>query len=329
MSIRPIVHDALARTLGGPARWLHKDKLRVLMFHGFTDRDHAGIENCQHKHLHVSKFAALLAHLSRHYRVMSLDEVTRRLRNGEKLPANAAVLTFDDGFLSNHTLAFPLLKQFNMPATIYLATEFVDEKKPIWVDRLDYALNRAGKSKGDLVSVKRRLKALPQEEVHDAVRQVEEELGFRLERADDPAAPAIYHPLNWDQVREMSRTGLVSFGAHTHSHVILGRSAPAVIRAEMQRCKAIIERETGGPCRLFCYPNGDAGDFSEISEQIIREQGFQSSVITVGGFNDTPRAPFLLRRLGMTNDLSPAQAEQYLSHGDASFRGLFGNLLAA
>ena len=328
MSPRHFLHDILARSLGGPARRRNREKLRVLMFHGFTDRAHDGIENCQHKHLDVAKFEALLKHLGRHYRVMSLEEIAHKLGRQEKLPPNATALTFDDGFLSNYTLAFPLLRRFNMPATIYLATEFVDGKKPIWVDRLDYALNRAGKSKRDLVSVKRRLKALPQEEVHDAVGRIEEELGFRLERADDPAVPAIYHPLNWDQVREMSGSGLVSFGAHTHSHVILGRSTPEVIRREMQRCKAIIERETGRSCRLFCYPNGDTGDFSDLSEQIIRENGFESTVITVGGFNEPACEPFLLRRLGMTNDLSPAQAEQYLSHGDASFRGLFGNLFA-
>ena len=37
------------------------------MFHGFTDREHTGLENCQHKHLHVAKFDAFLAHLKRHH----------------------------------------------------------------------------------------------------------------------------------------------------------------------------------------------------------------------------------------------------------------------
>lgn len=292
------------------------------MFHGLTDRDPAGLENCQHKHLHVQRFEALAAHLASHYDVLSMDELTGLLEQGGRLPAFPAVLTFDDGFASNYHLAYPVLRRYGLPATIYLETEFVEEKKPIWVDRVDYAMQQAGRSRGELVSFKEGIKPLPQVEILAAVERLESETGHRLGRADRDDVPAIYRALDWAQVREMVASGLISFGSHTHSHVLLGRAAPEVIRHELLESRRIIERETGVPCTHFCYPNGYLGDFSDISEQILRELGFRSSLTTVGGLNPTPCSAFLLRRLGMTNDLRKMQFEQYLAVGDASMRGL-------
>lgn len=150
-----------------------------------------------------------------------------------------------------------------------------------------------------------------------------------MKRADDPAIPAIYLPLNWDQVDEMQRSGLVGFGGHTHSHVILGRTRSQTILEELTQSKSIIENHIGAACHHFCYPNGDTGDFSVESECLVKQTGFRSSVVTLGGFNAPGSSPFLLRRSGMTNDLRPFQIQQYLSHGDASFRGLFSSMRGA
>lgn len=324
MPWRAAIHDAIASVTNGWGRERHRGELRVLMFHGLTDKEHTGLENCQHKHLHVKHFEALAAHLAAHYDVLSMDELVEHLETGRPLPPYPAVLTFDDGFASNYHLAYPVLRRFGLPFIIYLETEFVDQKRPIWVDRVDFTMQMAGRSKRDLVSFKEKLKRQTQPEIIAAVEQLEKETGHQLGNADRDDVPAIYHPLNWDQVREMAASGLVSFGSHTHSHVLLGRTSPEVIRHELQESRRIIEKESGRPCVHFCYPNGTPGDFSAASEQILREHGFRSSLTTVGGFNPIPCSPFLIRRLGMTNDLRTRQFEQYLAVGDASMRGLLG-----
>jgi peptidoglycan/xylan/chitin deacetylase (PgdA/CDA1 family) len=322
MTWRSLIHDPVASLLERGLRRRHRGELRVLMFHGLTDREHTGLENCQHKHLHVARFEAVAAHLAAHYDVMSMDDLVERLENGRAFPPFPAVLTFDDGFASNYHLAYPVLRRHGLPAIIYLETEFVDEKIPIWADRVDFAMHRAGRSKAELVSLKTRLKTLPQSAVLAAVEQLEEQTGHRLGRVDHEDVPAIHQALNWDQVREMAAGGLVTFGSHTHTHVIMGRAAPEIIRHELMESRRRIELETGLPCLHFCYPNGTPSDFSETCEQILREGGFRSSVTTVGGLNPLPCSPFLLRRLGMTNNLRPAQFRQFLAMGDPTLRGL-------
>ena len=322
MPWRAAIHDAIASVTNGWGRERHRGELRVLMFHGFTNIDHDGLENCQHKHLHVKRFEALAAHLAAHYDVLSMDELVEHLETGRVLPPFPAVLTFDDGFASNYHLAYPVLRRFGLPATIYLETEFVHHKQPIWVDRVDFTMHRAGRSRQELVSLKERLKRLSQEEILAAAERLEEETGHRLGRADREDVPAIYHPLNWEQVREMAASGLVAFGSHTHSRVLLGRASPEVVRHELLESRRIIEKESSRPCVQFCYPNGSPGDFSDTSEKILRELGFRSSLTTVGGLNPPSCSPFLLRRLGMTNDLRKTQFEQYLAVGNASMRAL-------
>lgn len=60
------------------------------------------------------------------YQVVSVND----LAQGMPLPERAALITFDDGYRSNYTLAFPLLQQYNMPAAIALIEHYLDEEDP-------------------------------------------------------------------------------------------------------------------------------------------------------------------------------------------------------
>lgn len=294
-------------------RWRNRNRLTILMFHGFTDQKHQGLENAQHKHLEVQKFEAFLKHLTQHFHMLSLDQAVNHLNHRTPLPQNSVVLTFDDGFRSNFLLAYPLLKKWRAPALIYLATEFVDEKKPIWVDRVDHALNQAGKSVKDLIEAKKHLKKLPQESIESAVTELENRHGGAPLNLQSSSVAEIYKPLEWEQIKEMQDSGLVTFGAHTHSHKILGRCRDETVYREVRLSKQIIEEKTGHPCVHFCYPNGGRGDYSQQSEAILKDTGFQSSVLALGGLNRLPCSPFSLKRLGVTNGLSQAEFELTVS----------------
>lgn len=294
-------------------RRLNRSRSVILMFHGLTDRKHSGLENCQHKHLHVQRFEAFLVHLKKHFHVISLDELTRCKREGLPTPPSSVVLTFDDGFLSNCKLAFPLLKKYQMPATIFVATQFVAEKKPIWVDRVDYALDRAGASKKELVEIKKKLKDLTPDQLVPAIEDLEKRLGHELVNSNAESSPEIYRSLDWQDIREMQKTGLITIGAHTHSHWILGRCTPEIVLKEVEICKNIIEQETGRPCLHFCYPNGGREDFSKETESIIRHLGFHSTTTTLCGFNEANSSPFLLKRFGITDEMDPVKFHLLMS----------------
>jgi len=285
-------------------RRANRRKLSILMFHGFASGEQQAFEKMEHKHLDVKKWRTFAHWLSSNHRVLPLGEAISFLEQGKSLPDHAMCLTIDDGFRSTHDLAFPILQELQLPASIYLATAFVDEKKPIWVDRVSYCLAKAGKSNAELRAAKNALKNRNQDNIEAAVSELENQSGFAMpSRVDAPLLPDTQRSLDWDQITKMRDSGLVEFGSHTHTHRILGRCSSEVILHELRKSKSIIEEHLGGNCDLFCYPNGTPGDFTNLTEAIVRETGHRASLTTKPGWNAYNASPFALRRLGVDNSL--------------------------
>ncbi|MFH1398404.1 MAG: polysaccharide deacetylase family protein [Candidatus Omnitrophota bacterium] len=62
----------------------------------------------------------------RHYNVISLEELADMIKEKIKIPPKTIAITFDDGYWDNYTYAYPVLKKYNLPATIFLITNEVD-----------------------------------------------------------------------------------------------------------------------------------------------------------------------------------------------------------
>src|SRR5215831_7759475 len=85
--------------------------------------------------LPTAVFAARMAHIARHYRVLTVEDLAARLHDGT-VPRNALAITFDDGYRDNLTHAAPILRRLGLPATIFLVTGHIDTPQPLWADRL-------------------------------------------------------------------------------------------------------------------------------------------------------------------------------------------------
>jgi peptidoglycan/xylan/chitin deacetylase (PgdA/CDA1 family) len=309
-------------------RRANRAKAVVAMYHGFTAADtHDGIENHEQKHLHIRTFTAQLEFLKAHYQVISLGELIQALANGGPLPDRAAVITIDDGYRSIYTVAYPALAALELPAAVFLATEFVDGRRWLWTDRVEYAVSHAAHDAFDLaigaerlhIDVKDRpsqmaadkrlrsaMKALPQEQRDTAVAALEEAAGTRL---DDARGSALYEPLHWHETAEMVKSGLVSIGSHTHTHVILARCAPDRAAEELRQSKQIIENRLGMPCTLFCYPNGRRGDFNGVTKQLLKDQGFAGALTTVYGMNARGADPYEIHRYNLGKPMIDGELE--------------------
>lgn len=316
-----------------PARHLNRRKAVIVTYHGFTDtRVHRGIENHERKHVHVDDFRTQVAFLKQHYHVLPLAELVRRLASGAPLPDRSAVISIDDGYRSTYTLAYPVLKDLGAPAVVFFATEYVDEKRYLWTDRVEYALDRAAPGEYRIAAgatelrlplngvesraaadrtVRTAFKALPQGSLDDAVGALEHTLGTRL--AATAAPPEIYQPVTWPEAVEMARSGVMAIGSHTHSHVILSRCGAGTAAAELQRSKRILEDRLAMPCDLFCYPNGRRGDFDAATKTLVQQAGYACALTTVHGMNGPGADVYTLKRYPMTGRMRPGELEVRLS----------------
>lgn len=314
------------------ARW-NKKKLLIVQYHGVTASPgpFQGIENHKGKHLTAAKFLDQMRYLRTQYQVVPLQEIVSHYLAGTPLPDCCAAITFDDGYRNNYSVAYPILKAFDLPATIFVTTEFVSGKNPLWVDRIEYALNKTSKGflerdiPGEQVALSLKndreraaaqvfltalLKRSSQELRSRVVSQLEEKAERALGgRRDDQGD---YASLTWDEVVEMQSSGLITIGSHTVTHPILPRCAPAEVEQELVLSKALIEKILGCACGLFCYPNGD---FDAGTRAAVGTAGYAGAACSMRGLNGDQADLLALKRFGVPDRFSLAEFAARVSGG--------------
>lgn len=257
-------------------------------------------------------FAEHLEHLRRHYVVLSLRELAKRLMEGQ-LPKRAVVLTFDDGYVDNLHDAKPLLERYDIPATVFLATGYIGHEREFWWDDLDrlllqpgmvpetlrlningttcqWELGEAAHYSADAYqlhscwnvghkddptprhSLYRSLHRLLRPLAEDERRKVLKEV---LAWADaGSTVRATHRTLSPDEVLHLAKGGLVEVGAHTVTHPVLSALPVAVQRNEIRRSKTHLEEILGRSVTGFSYPYGFRADYTCETVAIVREAGF-------------------------------------------------------
>src|SRR5689334_14244829 len=140
-------------------RRANQHRILILTYHRFGEQPMRGVT-------HAAAFAEQLEYLRAHYTIVPLSAVGRHLLDGEPLPTAAVAITIDDGYLDAYEIAFPLLRRYRAPATLFAATDFVDGNGWIWTDKLRYIKARLNGSpiRLDAERTNEDLKHLPDEE---------------------------------------------------------------------------------------------------------------------------------------------------------------------
>ena len=259
-----------------------------------------------------------LLYLRRHYRIMHLEDALeeyylthkeKKQRGDRRIPL---VLTFDDGYRDNYTHGFALARELQVPFTIFLVPGYIQSGEPFWwlegerlvrcaqVDELTmeehtYHLAQPEKRRALVQTIDFRLfHARSVAERESFLANTRKALGVPSSVIEEESAL----PLTWAQVREMEESGLVSFGAHTMRHPILGYLAdPAEVQQEVGECRRVLEQQLGHPVRTFAYPVGKPEHIGEEGLQAVKEAGYRWALTTIEEVNNPQTDPYLLRRL--------------------------------
>ncbi len=235
-----------------------------------------------------SEFEAQCRFLAHHYRVLPFEDLVARAQAGEPV-ADAIAITFDDGYRDNYDVALPILEKYGLPATIFVVTEPVTTREPLWHDRVTYVFQatmrervalRVGDVDLDLRVNGRESRLRAMDQTHRALKKLPE--GDKWLAVEDVRRAAGVHDysdvaglmMTWDQVRDAARRGF-AIGAHTVTHPILTRIPIEQARREIDDGKAAIEAEIGADVTAFAYPNGGAEDFSPAIREHLVATGFR------------------------------------------------------
>ena len=307
-----ILNAMLATGAFVPFRRLNRDKALILMYHRFVQH-----ENEDSAKTSARSFIAHLEYLKTHYRLVPMSLISEHIQTGTPLPPATAAVTIDDGYRDAYTVAFPLLRERKIPATLFVATGFVDLECWLWTDKMRYVLSHttAGKIEVDIGNQKLSLTLGGQasrangasrvnsllKTVPDAVKENEiMRLAISLDVEIPEVPPAEFQPLTWDEAREMYQDG-IEIGSHTRSHPILTNVDDARLRAELSESKSRLETIFSHRIDLFCYPNGN---MDERVRRAAAQAGYRCAVTVEPGLVNGKSDPLALKRFAAEPDFA-------------------------
>lgn len=237
-------------------------------------------------------FDRMLGWIASWFRILPLAEGIAQLRRGE-LPARAAAITFDDGYADNLTQALPILQRHHAPATLFVATGFLDGGR-MWNDTVIEAVRRTPLTHLDLGAIDMGRVAVgsvaeKRRAIGELIPRIKHLPPLARERHVAAVAEASQATLPDDlmmasaQLREWHRAGM-GVGAHTVTHPILATTDAETARQEMLDSKRWLEALLGERIGLFAYPNGKPGqDYRAEHAGLAADVGFDAALATVWG----------------------------------------------
>lgn len=198
--------------------------------------------------------------------------------NGQELDTKKNVwLSFDDGWKGNYDNVLPVLKKFNIPATIFIATKGIEDGY-YWFEKA-----KENRNSGYYKEIQD-LWEMSNSEREIIIENLEKK---KLERTT----------MLPKEIEEMTSSGVVFWGNHTHDHVISDKCTTEELKEQILLCQTKVKEWTDADCNfIYSYPNGNR---DERSGKLIKEMGFSMAVTTELGrtFRDTspyeiPRCEF-------------------------------------
>ena len=293
-------------------RHLNRKKILILAYHGITDKEY---EIAPWTLIHLRVFERQMEYIKRRYTPISLQEVAESIRNGKVLPPYSAVVTFDDGYKNNLSIALPVLEKYRIPATIFVTAGYIGSSRilpsdeiyeillnvktsgtlnipqmdlgPLFVDTTDNLLETC-------LKVDQQLKKYPSTIQINLLSELRQTSNCEI-RCDSEMLKDC-RLLSWDDLRSLIKTDLIQIGAHTVSHEILTNVSGEEALAEILNSKRIVEKKLNRKITMFAYPNGTAADFNDYHIEQLKQNGFICGMTTIPKLNDGFDNPYRLGR---------------------------------
>lgn len=287
----------------------------ILMYHRVADLE----SDPQLLAVSPKHFAEHLQVIRKAYHPLHLSELVQAI-SSRQIPRRSIIITFDDGYADNLYNATPLLKQFHIPATVFVTAGLVGQPQELWWDELERLLLLPGSFPEELslrIQGQHYIKKLDQfrEYRQDEYRKY---CSWNILSADDPTLRhAIYRELhhrlrqllpternkilrdienqrekgrNWresyrimteEELRTLCAGNLCEVGAHTMMHPALSMMPPSEQMNEIQQSKSYLENIIENPVTNFSYPYGGRGDYAPETVKILEQSGFLSACSTL------------------------------------------------
>jgi peptidoglycan/xylan/chitin deacetylase (PgdA/CDA1 family) len=278
--------------------------LRIINFHRVLDNK---IDLNDYRYLGesptIDDFDRMLNFLSSHYNVISIKDYIENIENHDPGKLFVAI-TFDDGYLDNYTNALPILRKYNVPATIFVSMDALD-KKPLWFQQIYYAIDVCAKDEivnpcdNEVVSLRNKWAAmqtlcksilkLPVDDYVGKINDLYDQCGVALDYNICDSEKM----MSWSEVDNLKSEPLVDIGSHAVTHFPLVNLSDDELKHELLVSFQGLKESLGYEKVHMAYPNGM---FDERVIRYAKEVGYAAAFSMERGTNDAKTDQFQMKR---------------------------------
>mgnify|MGYP001226424784 CR=1 FL=1 len=294
------------------SQFIKDDRFVIFLLHGVISRQAHRIRNYTKKHLQRDRFVSILRDLCTHGIPVSMSDIVGATHGELVLPERSFVLTFDDGFENNYSVVAPILEEFNVPATFYITTDFIESNRPSWIDMIEYAVETRRKFELKLPTIgidgryetekeifflldeiRRLVKSNAKLDPYEVANEVWAQLRVKKFTPD----PGLDQKMHWDQVRELNQNKLFTIGGHSHTHQILEYLTQPELEKEVGISMNKLEEQLGCLVKHYSYPEGLENCYSDRVINVLKQHGIICAPSAIHGGNCIGDDLFHLKRI--------------------------------
>lgn len=295
------------------------NSILVLLYHGVTDQS-AGkfnnLRNYNEKHLNKNTFEKQIESINNSCEVISIDQLVHYWNTNYEVKKPTAVITFDDGFKNNYSIAKPILEKYEVPATFYISTGNVNDQELFWVDLLEiifsntkikeinsktfpniYSFFPNQKNKINIVNrlskikvlnlVKKKLKVCDPKfrvkKINNIAIELKVENYYKMDKCNSE-----YSILSWDEVRDIDSKDLFTIGGHSRWHNILSKLSGIDLEEEINGSIKDIKNNLGIFSGHYAYPEGQKEHFNSETIEALKKFGVKACPSAIQGLAEIP-----------------------------------------
>lgn len=258
-------------------------------------------------------FEAHLKWIKKNFDVLSEKDVLQ-MSKVCKVSKRCALITFDDGYIDNYRLAFPLLKSYNLPAIFFIPTQAIDERALGWWDILSYLIKKTLKPEISIDSRKFQLLHYSQREytIEYFVNKFKTTPFTNYEKLIDALSvccevdiPSYTEQseqlMTWGHLNEVVSSQLVAVGSHSHTHRVMNTLDENDQLNELQKSKLILENKLNCKINSLAYPVGEYAHFSAVTKKMAQKAGYKICFSNNTGVNKKGFDSYDIKRVGLSS----------------------------
>ena len=263
----------------------YRPNFLILYYHRIINDNDFSLQKGPNIHLCVkeSEFKKQMQYIKENFKLVSLDNL---YDSNFKCDEFSVAVTFDDGYLDNFNIAYPILKELKIPATIFLISRnIIATPWAWWIELWNYV------QKNNIINYEDKEYLIEdftqKEKFFFKIKNILKKLNFNeqknfFEKLTDNDRRENHQSIfmQKEEIEKMYKSELITFGCHTHSHICFSNFSTSVIEEEIKKSKSILESKLNLNIFHFAYPYGSTKDINFIEHKILKKLEFKSALTT-------------------------------------------------